>query len=93
MAEEGIINVFDMGTSGVNVDKNPLELDDSELTKSQNGITETRAGRSTLVKRPGLILINTDDAEGAVLGGIGVPLLDLSDLSAHFIYVGRGPVI
>lgn len=84
--------VESFGTSGVNVDKNPLELDDSELTQAQNATgTDPTSGRASLRKRPGLVAFNTTLLSGAVLGGIGVPLLDLSHGGTVRLYIGRGP--
>lgn len=92
MAEErGRIVVETMGLRGVNVDKNPLELDPSELTQGQNCISDPSSGRSSLRKRPGLGGFTTSLMSGAVLGGIGVPLLDLSHVGTIRIYIGRGP--
>jgi hypothetical protein len=86
-----IITVVSMGQFGVNVDKDPLELDNNELTQAQNAITIAESGRSAIRKRQGLVAFNTSLAAGAVLGGIGVPLQDLSASGTHYIYVGRGP--
>lgn len=92
MAEEGKRVVVDQfGVKGVNVDKNPLELDQSELTKGQNCVSDPSSGRASLRKRPGLIAFTTSLMAGVVLGGIGVPLLDLSHIGTVRLYIGRGP--
>jgi hypothetical protein len=80
------------GTKGVNVDKNPFELDDSELVQSQNAISDPSSGKSTLRKRPGLAVFTLEETGGTVLGGINLPVQDLSPFGLHFIYLGRGPV-
>lgn len=85
MAEKLI--VFNLGDKGVNVDSNPLQVDNAELRKAQNAIGEG----SALVNRPGLERFNTSAAAGSVLGGIGVPLINLRT-GARFFYMGRGPV-
>jgi hypothetical protein len=85
------ITVEAMGQLGVCVDKDPLELDDNELLQGQNAITVTESGRSALRKRPGLVAFNTTAAAGSVLGGVLVPLQDLSAQGVHYVYVGRGP--
>lgn len=92
MAEgQGRIVIDTLGLKGVNVDKNPLELDPAELTVGQNCISDPSSGRSSLRKRPGLGGFTTSAMSGAVLGGIGVPLLDLSHVGTIRIYIGRGP--
>jgi len=81
-----------IGIRGVNVDKNPLELDNSELTHAQNCVSDSSTGRSTIRKRPGLIAFNLTDTIGVVLGGIEVPLLNLSTNGNVAVYIARGPV-
>mgnify|MGYP001459819777 CR=1 FL=1 len=83
----GKITVTSMGQAGVNVDKNPLELDDNEVVQAQNVISAI----SSLRKRPGLIAFNTAPTAGVVLGGADVPLLNLLSGSKTFL-IGRGPV-
>lgn len=85
----GTIDVQGLGKQGVNVDKNPLELDDNELIQAQNAINDPTAGDSSIRKRPGLIAFTTTSTSGIVLGGIGVPLQHLLS-GTHFIYIGRG---
>lgn len=78
------------GAHGVNVDKNPFELDDNELVHSQNGISDNSAGKSTLRKRPGWAYFTLDLTAGTVLGGINLPVDDLSPFGTHYVYIGRG---
>ncbi len=85
------LTVESFGTKGVNVDKNPLELDDSELVHSQNFISDPSSGQSTIRKRPGLVSFTLAETGGTVLGGINLPLQDKSEFGTHFIYIGRGP--
>jgi hypothetical protein len=85
------ITVEAMGQLGVCVDKDPLELDDNELYLAQNAISVVESGRSALRKRPGLIVFNMVLAAGSVLGGVSVPLPDLSAQGVHYLYIGRGP--
>lgn len=77
------------GVKGVNVDKNPLELDNSELVSAQNVISDPAAGISSIRKRPGLLAFNTLPTAGVVLGGVDLPLQDLSASGTHYIYLGR----
>ncbi len=83
--------VENFGENGVNVDKNPLELGTGDLTQAQNGISDPAAGRSSLRKRPGLIEFTVVAPAGDVLGGIDLPLQDLSASGTHWMYIGRGP--
>lgn len=80
-----------LGLKGVNVDRNPFELTDGELVSAQNATSVPTSGAASLRKRPGLLAFTTSLLEGAVLGGIGVPLLDLSSGGTLRIYIGRGP--
>lgn len=84
-----IITATGLGLMGVNVDKNPLELDDNELTQAKNAISVT--GRSTVRKRAGLLAFTTTATAGSVLGGVDLAVQDLSSSGVHFVYVGRGP--
>jgi hypothetical protein len=79
------IKVTELGLNGVNVDKNPLELDDNEVRQAQNAIPSSKSIR----KRPGLGQFNVDDTAGSVLGGTTVPLIDrFSGFTT--LYLGRG---
>lgn len=84
------IDIKNLGTSGVNVDKNPLELDDNELIQSQNAVVEVTSGRSTLRKRTGLTPL-TATLSGVVLGGVGVQLAD-NVTGTRLFFIGRGTV-
>lgn len=81
--------VKDLGLGGVNVDKDPLEMAPNELLKAQNAVKEPTSGNAAIRKRAGLIAFNTSTAAGAVIGGIGVPLQNLSSSGTRFMYIGR----
>jgi len=89
---DGKIDIRTLGLKGVNVDKDPIELNDDELRKSQNAFHDPIGVNAGLRKRPGLIPFNTTGLGGIVLGGIGVPLTNLQDSGNPSIYVGRGPI-
>lgn len=80
--------VFGLGSKGVNVDEDPLHLDLNELTKAQNAHPNPLGADSGISNRPGLIQFS-EEAAGVILGGIGVPLLNLST-GTSFLYIGRG---
>ncbi len=86
------LNVQHMGMAGVNVDKDPLELGDNELTKAQNAVSEVGDGASVLRKREGLLAFNvTAITQGSVLGGSDLPLRNTSNSGIRNLYIGRGP--
>lgn len=89
---ESILLVFSLGAKGVNVDKNPLQKDDADLSKAQNAISDPLGVEMGLTNRPGLGKFNQDAASGSILGGIGVPLINLLT-GTHLFYIGRGPTI
>lgn len=69
----GKLNLFNLGSLGVNVDKSALHLEDGELSKAQNAIRDGIGQDGALRKRPGLVKYSSD-VTGSILGGIGVPL-------------------
>lgn len=85
----GTIDVMGLGLRGVNVDANPLELDDNDLIQAQNAINDPAAGNASIRKRAGLVAFTTSTTSGTVLGGVGVPLQHLLT-GIHFVYIGRG---
>lgn len=87
----GKIDVRALGLLGVNVDKDPLELSDNELRRAQNAIHDQLGVNAGIRKRPGRHAFNSATLGGIVLGGIGVPITNLSVQSDPAIYVGRGP--
>ena len=74
----GVVSVFGLGTGGVNLVKDPILLDDNEVTLAQNVEPFTTAGRTGLRKRPALIpvvptgSVTPTGAGGAILGGFTV---------------------
>ncbi len=86
------LTVESLGLNGVNVDKNPLELADNELTVAQNAINDPQSGMSSLRKRKGLIRFTTTATAGTVLGGTDLPFANGAPTGLHYVYLGRGPV-
>ncbi len=82
------VKVYGIGRLGVNVDTDPLMLDDREVTKAQNAINDPLGGG--LTNRPGLSAFTTTPAAGRVIGGVGVPLANLSGSGIRFFFIGRG---
>lgn len=85
-----VLKIGDIGKLGVNVDADPLSLDDHELRLSQNAIRDPLGADSGLRKRPGFLAWTTTEAAGIILGGIGVPLQNLSSHGLHIVFVARG---
>lgn len=84
----GNLKVYGIGRLGVNVDTDPLMLDDREVTKAQNAINDPLGGG--LTNRPGFEPFTTTEAAGSVIGGVGVPIANLSTSGIRFFFIGRG---
>lgn len=84
----GKLRVYGIGRLGVNVDTDPLMLDDREVTKAQNAINDPLGGG--LSNRPGLEAFSETEAAGSVIGGVGVPIANLSGSGTRFFFIGRG---
>lgn len=89
MADEKI-TVRGWGLKGVNVDSNPLELDDQDLTRAANFISDPAAGHASIRKRAGLVVFTTTTTGGTVLGGVDLPLRDRFS-GTRLVFIGRGP--
>lgn len=94
----GKLNVYNLGSNGVNVDSNPTQLQDGELTKAQNAIHDPLGSEGGLRKRAGLTKVNSVAAAGAIRGGTGIPLSiggqsvgpgGTAPVAGRTIYVGR----
>lgn len=71
-----MLSIYNLGQLGVNVDKDPLQLEDGELASAQNVIPNP-IGDGALVNRPGLVKLNSvaaADTSTGIIGGVGVPL-------------------
>lgn len=86
----GKLTVTHMGEAGVNVDKSAFELDDNELLRAQNAISDGRAGTAAVSKRQGLFRFTVEATAGDVLGGRDLPAQNLNDVGLHYLYIGRG---
>ena len=82
------------GLAGVNVDKDPLELDPDELRQAQNAIHEPLGANAGIKNRPGLIDFTGTAAEDAILGGVGVLELASGEVGGlELLYLGRGGAV
>lgn len=81
--------VYGIGKLGVNVDTDPWSMDDQECRKMQNA-QQNPVG--VLAHRPGFRNHNAEPAGAAVIGGIGVPLGNLTTGGTRFLFIGRGPL-
>lgn len=85
----GKINNYAPGAGGVNLVKNPLQLDDAEVTQAQNADIVANAatgGRPIMAKRGGVQAL-TSALAGDVSGMVGLPL---ATTYVSTLYVGRG---
>lgn len=87
----GLLRIQDIGAGGVNVDADPISLEDQELRLAQNAIRDPLGADSGLRKRPGLGFFNTAVAAGTVLGGSPLPARDAGANGTRNLYIGRGP--
>ncbi len=83
-----------MGRVGVNVDNNPLDLEDDQLTQAQNAVASDPAasGASSVHKRPGLAAFNSSTLTYIVLGGAALPGPNLSTGGTITVYISRSPI-
>lgn len=84
----GTMKVYGIGRLGVNTDTDPLSLDDQECRKMQNAQQQPIG---VLAQRAGFRNFNAVAADDAVLGGVSVPLDNLSAGGVRFFFIGRGP--
>lgn len=89
MADDYLV-VSNLGAKGVNVDSSPLHKEDNQFLKAQNLISDPLGVEIGLKNRPGLLEFNTEDANGAILGGTNVPLTNILT-GSHMWFIGRGP--
>lgn len=68
------LRVYDVGQGGVNLVKDPILLDNSELTQAQNAEILVNEAKGALAKRGGLSALNSSPLSGAITGMLGVPL-------------------
>ena len=81
------ITVRAIGAKGVDLDNDPLVLDDAALRDSQNLYQETSRGRTSgLRQRPGYARFSLA-MSGAILGGLGMPVKQVARATG----AGGGP--
>jgi hypothetical protein len=94
----GTMKVYGIGKLGVNTDSDPWSIDDHECLQMQNALNNPLG---VLAQRPGFSSVNLTAAPGAILGGVGVPLLggdpsggdgDGGGGGGRMMYIGRGPL-
>lgn len=85
----GVVKIRTLGLKGVNVDKNPLVLDEDEVQQAQNFVSEQLGNVAGVVNRPGLVAFSEDGGD-AVLGGVGL-VTAATGLSINgVLFLGRG---
>lgn len=68
------LEVYDLGSKGVNVDSSPIHKEGGELTSAQNAVHNRLGVRGGLCKRLGLVKQHVDAGAASFLGGAAVPL-------------------
>lgn len=86
-----ILTIYDLGKDGVNVDRSDLHILDTEVRQAQNAIHDPLGAEGGLKNRPGLTKFNSVAGAGSVVGGVGVPLINLKS-GTHYLYLGWGPI-
>jgi hypothetical protein len=67
------LNIFGLGSVGVDVDRSALQMDDNALRLAQNAVP-SQGSRGGIRKRPPLVKFDNDVAAGSIGGFIGAPL-------------------
>jgi hypothetical protein len=86
-----VLKVYDIGKLGLNIDSDPITLEDQELRLAQNVIRDPLGADAGLRKRPGLAVFNTTSFVDIVLGGIVLPTGTLLTTQGTTVYISRGP--
>lgn len=82
------ITLYDLGSKGVNVDKDEVHSDPTEYSSAQNVIRDPLGVSEGITNRPGLVKFNSVASAGSLLGGIGVPL-PFNPTLTHTFYWAR----
>lgn len=80
----GKLDIYNLGSRGVVLDKSRIHQDDGELLQAQNWQTDAIGERGGVRRRDGLRAINATPLAGPVVGGLGIPLPDRSALQRVF---------
>lgn len=70
----GKIDLYNLGSVGVDLTKSDLHKDDGSLVSAQNAVPDNRGQAGGITKRDGLTAINGTTAGGSVQGAVHVPL-------------------
>lgn len=84
------LNVYDLGSKGVNLVSSPIHLTDGEIVAGQNAEFYREQGRGALRKRPALRRVNTSVLAGTVGGIINVPLPGPGDRRIYALSADAG---
>ena len=70
----GKVDLYNLGSVGVDLTKSKIHADDGSLLSSQNAVPDVRGEAGGLTKRDGLIAINSSTAGGSITGALDIPL-------------------
>lgn len=71
---EGKVDLYNLGTTGVELTKSVIHADDGSFRQAQNAVPDVRGEFGGIAKRDGLIAINSTGGGGSTQGIINVPL-------------------
>lgn len=74
--EDGHIATYNLGENGVVLIMSPVHGEDGELSAAQNATPSSELGLAGLQKRRGMVKLNANAANGALLSFMNVPLTD-----------------
>lgn len=64
------INLYNLGSMGVDLTRSPLHKADGALVAAQNAVPDVRGEAGGLTKRDGLVAVNSTSAGGSLLGAV-----------------------
>lgn len=77
------IDLFNLGTVGVDLTRSVVHADDGSLRSAQNAVPDMRGEAGGLAKRDGLVALNSTTVGGSVLGAVHTPL---PSIRTHYLW-------
>lgn len=79
----GKIDLYNLGSLGVNTTASPVHGEDGSFTSAQNAVPNTRGEAGAVVKRDGLVAVNSVAASGSIRGIINSALTAVTTRSLY----------
>jgi hypothetical protein len=73
------LKVYTLGNLGINRVKSPIHVQDGELLSAQNATVRPIQGQQALAKRDGMVVINSEFANGTLLSINNIPVHSIGD--------------